>query len=223
MIRSDTTARQLFEELCLGAENRPRYGLGRRPALINVDLQNAYTRPAEFITAYEGAADQFEQINRLGAAVRRLGGLVIWSYVAFWPSGEDCGVFGSKDDNEDSQQNVKHGSRRAALDDRLQIEATDIPFPKRMPSVFHETNLQSLLTRRGCDSVIVTGGSTSGCVRATVVDAMARGYLVAVPVECVADRHESPHFANLYDMEVKYARVDPVGSILAHLAALEPC
>lgn len=220
MILEDKTARQMFDEL-RAMTGRSRYKLGQRPALINVDLQNAYTRPEEFSTAYAGAPDQFQQVNKLAAAVRRLGGPVVWSYVEFWISGEDCGVFGSKDDNEDSQQNVKHGSRRAGLDERLAIGPSDILFPKRMPSVFHETNLQSLLTWRGCDSVIVTGGSTSGCVRATVVDAMARGYFVSVPIECVADRHESPHFANLYDMEMKYALVEPVESILSHLAMLE--
>jgi nicotinamidase-related amidase len=218
---SGKTARQLFAEL-RATPGRARYRLGKRPALINVDLQNAYTRPEEFCTAYDGAPGQFSHVNALAAAMRRLNAPVIWSYVAFWESGEDCGVFGSKDDNADSQQNVKHGSRRAALDERLETAPSDILFPKRMPSVFHETNLQSLLTWRGCDSVIVTGGSTSGCVRATVVDAMSRGYFVCVPIECVADRHESPHFANLYDMEMKYAAVEDVADVLAHLAALEP-
>lgn len=219
MERSDISARALFEAL-RATPGRARYRLGRRPALINVDLQNAYTRPEEFSTAYEGDPQQFAYINALSAACRQIGAPVIWSYVAFWPSGEDCGVFGSKDNDADSQQNVKHGSRRAALDDRLEIDPTDILFPKRMPSVFHETNLQSLLTWRGCDSVIVTGGSTSGCVRATVVDAMSRGYFVSVPIECVADRHESPHYANLYDMEVKYAAVETIDTLIAHLADL---
>lgn len=217
---ADKTARQLFAELRATPERR-RYRLGRRPALINVDLQTAYTRPEEFSTAYTGDPDQFDHLNALADACRRIGAPVIWSYVAFWPSGEDCGAFGSRDDHADSQQNVKHGSRRAELDERLKIAPSDILFPKRMPSVFHETNLQSFLTWRGCDSVIVTGGSTSGCVRATVVDAMSRGYFVCVPIECVADRHESPHFANLYDMEMKYAAVEDTAAVLAHLAGLQ--
>jgi nicotinamidase-related amidase len=217
---ADKTARQLFAEL-RATPGRPRYRFGRRPALINVDLQNAYTRPEEFATGYDGDPDQFNHINALADTCRRIAAPVIWSYAAFWPSGEDCGAFGSKDDHGDSQQNVKHGSRRAELDERLQIAPSDILFPKRMPSVFHETNLQSFLTWRGCDSVIVTGGSTSGCVRATVVDAMSRGYFVCVPIECVADRHESPHFANLYDMEMKYAAVENIDAVLAHLTGLE--
>jgi nicotinamidase-related amidase len=216
---SDKTARQMFAEL-QATRGRARYQLGKKPALINVDLQNAYTRPEEFSTAYEGSPEQFPSINALAAAARAAGAPVIWSYVAFLPSGIDCGAFGSRDDTPDSQQNIGPGSRRAALDDRLEIDAAhDVILQKRMPSAFHETHLQSLLTWHGCDSVIVTGGSTSGCVRATVVDALARGYLVCVPIECVADRHESPHFANLYDMEVKYAAVEPVEKLLGWLTA----
>ena len=68
------------------------------------------------------------------------------------------------------------------------------------------------------DTVIVTGGSTSGCVRATVVDSLSSGYRTIVPEECVADKHESPHFANLYDMALKYADVLPVAEVIDYLA-----
>jgi nicotinamidase-related amidase len=112
-------------------------------------------------------------------------------------------------------QNVKRGGRRAALDPRLRIDPErDYVVNKLMPSAFHETNLASLLVYLGCDTVIVTGGSTSGCVRATVVDSMSRGYRTIVPEECVADLHESPHFANLYDMHKKYADVLHVVQVL---------
>jgi len=209
----------MFAELQAVA-GRSRYALGRRPALINVDLQKAYTLPNEFVTAYDGDPQQFAYVNALAAACRARNFPVFWTYVAFLDSGIDCGVFGSRDDHADSQQNIKYGSRRAELDDRLTIDAADVILNKRMPSAFHETHLQSYLTFCGCDSVIVTGGSTSGCVRATVVDALSRGYRVVVPIECVADRHESPHFANLYDMEMKYAAVDPVTTVLAQLERL---
>jgi maleamate amidohydrolase len=219
---SQKTARELFAEL-QATPGRRRYALGRRPALINVDLQKAYTLPDEFVTAYAGDEHQFEHVNALAAACRTAGLPVIWTYVAFDESGEDCGAFGSRDDTPDSQQNLKFGSRRAELDDRLVVDPVhDVILNKRMPSAFHETHLQSYLTWRGCDSVIVTGGSTSGCVRATVVDALSRGYRVAVPIECVADRHESPHFANLYDMEVKYAAVESAATIRDHLTAVAP-
>ncbi len=82
-----------------------------------------------------------------------------------------------------------------------------------MASVFHETFLQSLLIWHQVDTVILTGGSTSGCVRASAVDALSRGYRVIVPEECVADKHEIPHFSNLCDMMLKYADVVSVASV----------
>ena len=91
-----------------------------------------------------------------------------------------------------------------------------------MASPFHETNLQSLMVWHGCDTVVLTGGSTSGCVRACVVDAISRGYRVIVPEECVADTHESPHFANLYDISVKYGDVIPVADAIAWYDAYQP-
>ena len=136
-------------------------------------------------------------------------------------SGEDCGLFGSRTDTPDSLQNIKLGSRRAEFDDRLVIDrVSDIIVNKKMPSAFHETPLQSLAVHHGCDTVIVTGGSTSGCVRATVVDSLSRGYRTIVPEECVADLHESPHFANLYDMMKKYADVRPVAEVIAYYESL---
>lgn len=74
----------------------------------------------------------------------------------------------------------------------------------------------------GVDTVVVTGGSTSGCVRATVVDSLSRSYRTIVPEECVADKHEGPHFANLYDMVVKYADVLSIDDTLAQLQQVAP-
>ena len=91
-----------------------------------------------------------------------------------------------------------------------------------MASAFFETNLGSLFTFHGVDTVVVTGGSTSGCVRATVVDSLSRSFRTIVPEECVADKHESPHFANLYDMALKYADVLPVAEVLAFMEQYQP-
>jgi nicotinamidase-related amidase len=76
-----------------------------------------------------------------------------------------------------------------------------------MPSAFFETRLQSLLVWHQCDTVILTGGSTSGCIRATGVESLSRGYRTIVPEECVADKHESYHYANLTDLSLKYCDV----------------
>jgi nicotinamidase-related amidase len=220
MEQSDLTARQLFEQL-MATQGRARYGFGQRPALVNVDLQNAYTRPEEFVTAYEDDPKQCDYVNELADLMRARALPVVWTYVAYMESGEDCGVFGMRHDSPDALRNIKPGSRRAELDSRLRVDPIrDVIVNKRMASAFHETHLQSLLVWHRCDTVIVTGGSTSGCVRATVVDSLSRGYRTVVPVECVADRHESPHFANLYDMEVKYAAVRPVAEVIAYLSEM---
>jgi nicotinamidase-related amidase len=218
---SNKSARELYAEIRQKAV-RARFGFGRKPALVNVDLQKAYTAVGEFVTAYETDPKQLVYVNQLAELARAKGLPVVWTHVAYMDSGEDCGVWGTRSDTPDSLQNIKVGSRRSEFDNRLVIDPRrDIIITKRMPSAFHETNLASLLTFHRCDTLIVTGGSTSGCVRATVVDSLSHSYRTVVPEECVADKHESPHFANLYDMAVKYADVVPVGEVIAYLCAFE--
>jgi maleamate amidohydrolase len=218
---SDKSARQMYLEV-KERPTRQRFGFGRKPALVNVDLQKAYTAVGEFVTAYETDPKQLDYVNDLAQLARAKALPVIWTYVAYLESGEDCGVWGMRSDTPDSLQNIKIGSRRAEFDDRLVIDRQrDVIINKRMASAFHETNLGSLLTFHRCDTLIITGGSTSGCVRATAVESLSRSYRAIIPEECVADKHESPHFANLYDMAVKYADVVPVAEVIAYLRAYE--
>ena len=149
-------------------------------------------------------------VNQVATLVRDLGWPVIWTYCAYLDSGEDCGVWGTRTDTPDSLQNIRYGSERAALDDRLEVASTDVVIDKSMPSVFHDTRIGSLLTFHRIDTVLLTGGSTSGCVRASAVDSLSHGYRTIVIEECVADKHESYHFANLTDLALKYADVEPV-------------
>ena len=221
METSSMTAREMYEAL-KAKPQRARFGFGRKPALVNVDLQNAYTRPAEFVTAYETDPRQIDHVNALARLFRANCCPVIWTYVSYLDSGEDCGVWGTRTDTPDSLQNIKADSRRAGLDERCEIERGDIVINKRMASAFFETNLSSLFTFHGIDTVVVTGGSTSGCVRATVVDSLSRSYRTVVPEECVADKHESPHYANLYDMTLKYADVVPVAEVLDFMERYRP-
>ena len=222
MERSDKTARQLYEEI-KARPTRARFGFGRKPAIVNVDLQKVYTAVGEFVTAYVNDPKQMDYINRISGLARAHGLPVVWTHVAYMESGEDCGVWGTRTDTPDSLQNIKVGSRRAEFDDRLEIDPVrDIIINKRMASAFHETHLPSLLTWHKVDTIIVTGGSTSGCVRATVVDSLSHSYRTIVPEECVADKHESPHFANLYDMALKYADVVPVREVVEYLENYTP-
>lgn len=217
---SDKSARQMYEEL--KAQSRPRFGFGRKVAIINIDMQKAYTAVDEFPGAYETDPKQCDYVNEMVEIARAKGLPVVWTYVAYMESGEDCGVWGTRGDTPNSLQNIKVGSERAALDPRLDVdEVRDIIMNKRMASAFHETNLQSLLTFHDIDTLIVSGGSTSGCVRATVVDSLSHSYRTIVPEETVSDRHESPHFANLYDMAAKYADVVPVSEVLEYLNAYQ--
>ncbi len=217
METSSKTARQLYEEIKKNP-TRKRFGFGKKPALINIDLQKAYTAVGEFVTAYETDPKQMDYVNQLAAAFRARSFPVVWTYVAYMDSGEDCGIWGTRTNTPDSLQNIKVGSRRSEFDDRLDIDRKrDIIVNKRMASAFHETNLGSVFNFHGIDTVVVTGGSTSGCVRATVVDSLSRSYRTVVAEECVADKHESPHFANLYDMALKYADVVSVKEVLQFL------
>jgi nicotinamidase-related amidase len=211
---SDKTARQLFQEVKANPA-RKRFGFGRKPALINIDLQEAYTAVGEFVTAYETDPRQMDYVNQLARAFRGKNLPVVWTYVAYMDSGEDAGVWGTRTNTPDSLQNIKVGARRSEFDQRLEIDRRrDIIVNKRMASAFHETHLASVFNYHGVDTIVVTGGSTSGCVRATVVDSLSRSYRTIVAEEAVADKHESPHFANLYDMALKYADVLPVAEIL---------
>ena len=135
---------------------------------------------------------------------------VIWTRVAYKDDAGDAGVWGTRTNTEDSLQNIKYGSERHEFDPRCEIERDDLQFTKRMPSAFFETPLNSYLRWHKVDTIIVTGGSTSGCVRATAVDSLAYGFRTIVPIETCADKHESYHFANLTDLQLKYADVEPV-------------
>lgn len=213
MQTSDKTAREIYQDV-INNPARKRFGFGEKAALVNIDLQKAYTRTDLFATAYETDPNQLQHVNELAAAFRSLAWPVVWTHVAYMDSGEDAGIWGTRTDTPDSLQNIKFGSERSEFDERLDIDRSrDVIYLKKMPSAFFETQLQSLLVWHRVDTVIITGGSTSGCVRATAVESLSRGYRTVVPEECVADKHESYHFANLTDLSLKYADVLPVAEV----------
>ncbi|WP_246611820.1 isochorismatase family protein, partial [Shewanella glacialipiscicola] len=212
------TSNKTAKEIYLEVKNNParkRFGFGKKAVLVNVDPQKAYTEVDKFATAYETDPNQIDYMNQLATECRRLGWPVVWTYVAYMESGEDAGIWGTRTDTPDSLQNIKFNSERSEFDDRVQIDKErDVIYCKKMPSAFFETQLQSLLIWHQADTVIITGGSTSGCIRATAVDSLSRGYRTIVPEECVADKHESYHYANLTDMSLKYADVLDVSEVL---------
>ena len=217
METSDKTAREIY----LALKNNPsraRFGFGEKAILVNVDPQKAYTRTDLFKTAYETDPRQMEYVNSLAKIFRSIQWPVVWTHVAYMESGEDCGIWGTRTNTPDSLQNIKFNSERSEFDDRLEINRQkDVIYCKKMPSAFFETPLQSLCVWHKIDTIVITGGSTSGCIRATAVDSLSRGYRTIVPEECVADKHESYHFANLTDLAIKYADVVEVQDIFEWL------
>lgn len=219
MIDDGRTAKAIFAEV-MANPTRAKFGFGNKLAVVNVDFQNAYTRIDEFKTAYETDPRQIEYVNTLSALARAKGMPVIWTHVGYMESAADAGVWGTRTDTPDSLQNIKIPSRRHDFDDRCEIDASvDAIYAKRMPSAFFETPLASYLVWHKVDTVVVTGGSTSGCVRATAVDALSHGYRTIVPIETCADKHASYHYANLTDLQLKYADVEPVAAVIDWLTA----
>ena len=201
MVREEKTARELFEAV-MANPARAKFGFGEKVAIVNVDFQNAYTRIDRYKTAYETDPRQIEHTNTISKLARDAGMPVIWTHVAYMDSAADAGIWGTRTDTPDSLQNIKFDSDRHAFDERCEIDASvDAIYTKRMPSAFFETPLQSLLVWHKVDTVIVTGGSTSG-------------YRTIVPIETCADKHESYHFANLTDLQLKYADVVPVKDVV---------
>ncbi len=218
MVEDGKTAREFFEAV-MANKARAKFGFGNKAAIVNVDFQQAYTQLDMFSTSYQTDPRQIEYANALSIAARDKDMPVIWSRVGYHDNASDCGVWGTRTNTEDSLQNIRYGSERHAYDPRCDIRDEDLQYTKRMPSAFFETQLASYLVWHKVDTVIVTGGSTSGCVRATAVDSLSHGYRTIVPIETTADKHETPHFANLADLQLKYADVLPVAEVLDWLRA----
>src|SRR5262249_18386125 len=114
------------------------------------------------------------------------------------------------------------GTKAVLIDERVTPGPEDHIIPKKMASVFFGTHLPMVLAHLRVDTLIVTGCTTSGCVRATVVDGCAHGYRVIVPHECVGDRAIGPHEANLFDMDQKYADVVETADVMRYLDSIRP-
>ncbi|MEY4670318.1 MAG: hypothetical protein RLZZ415_197 [Pseudomonadota bacterium] len=218
MVSDGKTARQIFDEV-MANPARKKFGFGSKLAIINVDFQQAYTAIDKFATAYETDPRQIEYANTISRLARAKVMPVVWTRVAYKADAGDAGVWGTRTDTPDSLQNIKYESERHLYDPRVEIGPDDLQYTKRMPSAFFETPLASYLVWHKVDTVVVTGGSTSGCVRATAVDALSHGYRTIVPIETCADKHESYHFANLTDLQLKYADVEPVQAVIDWLEA----
>ena len=192
-----------------------RVGYGQKPAVVVVDFVNAYTTPGSPLYAPEVAEAVRETVDLLDMA-RRNGILVIYTRVIYSPHGLDGGIFVQK---VPVLRKMVEGEPLVDIVPELPPAPQDVIINKQYASVFFGTSLAPLLTSQGVDTLVVTGCSTSGCVRATAVDGMQHGFRVIVPRECVGDRHPGPHEANLFDIDSKYGDVVSKAEVLEYLAS----
>ncbi len=193
-----------------------RVGFGRRPALLLIDFCQAYFEPGNAL--YSDVDDAIASALRVRTAARAAGVPVVLTNVVYHPTGFDGGRFFEK---AMPLKNFLKGSPTAAWGPGLEPFDDELVVSKQYPSAFFGTSLASTLTAAGIDSVILTGLTTSGCVRATCVDAMSHGFRTAVVSDACGDRHEGPHHANLFDMNAKYADVVSEADTVAFLETLE--
>lgn len=184
---------------------------GNRPALLIVDVVAAYLNEGSPLFMASAAA-ALASNARLAKAARAAGVPVVFTNVSYKPDGSDGGVFYRK---APVLKAFVEGSPLGAFPPGLTPEPGDKVFTKQYPSAFFGTGLAEALHAEGVDTVIVTGYSTSGCVRASALDAMQYGFVPLVVREACADRHDGPHEANLFDLQAKYAEVISEAEALA--------
>ncbi|MBA4115319.1 MAG: isochorismatase family protein [Rubrobacter sp.] len=190
-----------------------RGGLGRRPAFIVVDMTLGFTDPESPLACdLEGP---IEEIRKLLDAARQAEIPVVFTTIAYRES--DRLTAAAFIDKVPALLELEAGSRWAEVDPRIAPRSSEPVLNKLFASAFFGTSLSSALTAAGVDTLIVTGASTSGCVRATVVDALQYGFRTIVPREAVGDRNPDAHEANLYDMDAKYGDVISVERTLEYL------
>lgn len=176
---------------------------GERPALLLVDMVVAYLEPDSPLYC-ETAAAAVESAAMLADRARKAGIPVILTNVEYEPGGADGGVFYRK---TPVLKVFDRGSPLGAFPEALTPQDEDTVVTKQYPSAFFDTGLAEQLREQGVDTLLVCGFSTSGCVRASALDAMQYGFAPFVVRTACADRHEAPHEANLFDLQAKYAEV----------------
>jgi maleamate amidohydrolase len=192
-----------------------RGGFGRRPALVVIDMTLGFTDPESPLACdLEGPVSE---IQKLLEAARQAEIPIVFTTVAYHES--DKLTAATFIDKVPALLTLKAGTCWAEIDPRIAPRETEPVLNKLFASGFFGTGLSSLLTAAGVDTLIITGASTSGCVRATAVDALQYGFRPVVPREAVGDRNPDAHEANLYDVDAKYGDVVRVEEVLDYLRA----
>lgn len=190
-------------------------GWGKRPAVLVVDFSLGFTDPASPLGA--DFSREIAETCRVLAAARSGGVPVFYSTICYEEdNAADAGLWSGK---IPALAALLAGSRAASIDPRLGRRDDEPVIAKKFASVFFGTGLAERLRAQGIDTLVLAGCTTSGCVRATAVDAISQGYRPVVAREAVGDRWPAAHEQSLVDLEAKYADVVPVGDVVAALAA----
>jgi maleamate amidohydrolase len=202
---------QVFERQGYGQ----RIGFGISPALLIVDFQKGFHDPALF-----GSSDIANAINltkELLAACRERGLPIAYTRHVYRDDKSDMGLFAYK---VPAQEILTESSEASQIAPELAPQSGDLVISKRYPSAFFATDLAALLRLRGVDTLLMAGCSTSGCIHASVVDAMGSGFRPIIVRECVGDRYAMSHDAALLNMDMKYGDVILRDEAIAHIRAM---
>ena len=208
---SGSTTAEVYDRAGFGR----RVERGSRPAVVVVDFTYGFTDPQ-----YPTGADMFDAVEataRLLRGAREAGAPVVFTTIGY-DKAQIAGLTWLK--KATGMAALEAGSRLVDVDDRLARRPDEHLVTKTGASAFFGTALATYLASVGADTVVVTGATTSGCVRATVVDAVQHGYPTLVPRDCVADRAQKPHDASLFDINEKYGDVVDSDDVLAYLSTL---
>jgi maleamate amidohydrolase len=205
---SDEEARRVYARAGLGH----RMARGRRPAVLVVDFELGFTDPACALGA--DLSTEIEATKQLLDVARSKTLPILFTAIAFEPSLKDGALWTQK---IPSLGVLQLGTRWVEIDPRLARRDDEPIVVKKGASAFFGTNLGAVLVADGVDTVILCGATTSGCIRATVIDLLQHGFPTLVPRECVGDRARAPHDANLFDIEAKYADVVSLEEALAYV------
>jgi nicotinamidase-related amidase len=208
---SDEEARRVYQAARLGQA----VTMGERPAVLVVDFSCGFTDPECALGS--DLTTEVEATRRLLDTARAKGLPVIFTTIGYEPSLRDGGLWLQK---VPSLGELQVGGRWVEIDPRLEPREDETIVLKKGASAFFGTNLVAILVAQGIDSVILCGATTSGCIRATAIDLLQYGFPTLVPRECVGDRAQSPHDANLFDIQAKYADVVSLEDALAYVESV---
>ena len=207
-VNDERTTREIYERARLGQSVTP----GARPAVLVVDLSRGFTDPecvmGADLTAVVEATGRVLAIARAGEVP------VIFTTIGFETNLKDGSLWLQK---APALAELQIGGKWVEIDPRLERREDETVILKKGASAFFGTNLPSILVSQGVDTIILCGATTSGCIRATAIDLMQYGYPTLVPRECVGDRAQGPHEANLIDIQAKYADVVSVEDTMSYL------